>query len=311
MPPSRTADRVKIRVGFGLGTTSCAGMHGEAFWSVIDALESQRWDSVWISERVSGDIPDALAALAAVAGRTRRLKFGMSVLVLPGRNPVLLAKELATIDVLSNGRLVPAFGLGADIGADRRIFGVEGRERAGRTDEATVLIKTLWTQDAVTFSGRYFDVRDLTLRPRPVQQPHPDVWFGGHSQAALRRVGRIGDGWLPSFVSAAEYAPKADEIRRVAADHGREVEEEHYGALVAYCSPEGAEAIMPLVRARRPEVDPADVIVAGDDAALRTRLEAFAEAGASKFVIVPVLPPKDWVDELARLRETVVRPLEN
>lgn len=302
---------MKVRLGFGLGTTASVGMNGEAFWRVIDACESLGWDSIWFSERATGDLPDPLAAMAAVAGRTRRLKFGTSVLVLPGRNPVLLAKELATIDVLSNGRLVPAFGLGAPLPDEHEVFFVDRAERASRADEAVVLMKRLWAEEQVTFQGRFYSVRDVALRPRPVQRPHPDVWFGGHSRAALRRVGRLGDGWLPSFVAPAEYRGMADEIRGAAAAAEREIDEEHFGVLVPYVDDgERTEAVLAAVAARRPGIDPRQVVSVGGTEVLRRRLEAFLEQGASKFVVVPVLPPREWEEELARLRDEVAAPLE-
>ena len=305
---------MKVRVGFGLGVGVGAQVDGDTLWSIIDACEEQGWDSMWFSERVAGGLPDVLALMAAVAGRTRRLKFGPSVLVVPGRNPVLLAKELATIDVLSNGRLVPAFGLGSDAAREHEAFGVERGERAGRTDEAVELMKRLWTEDNVTHEGRYFTVHDLTVGPKPVQQPTMDVWFGGHSPAAIRRVARLGDGWLPSFVTAAEFRPKADEIRKLAADNGRHIDDEHYGALVAYL-PDGMEPPEQLLRllaaTRKDSVDPLDIVAAGGPAGLRNRLEEFIEQGASKFVVLPLIPPPDWVGELAKLRERVAVPLEN
>lgn len=283
------------------------GLDAEAFWSIIDACEELRWDSIWFSERITGDLLDPLAAMAGVAGRTKRIKFGTSVLALPERNPVLLAKELATIDVLSGGRLIPAFGLGTDV------ISVEPAERALRAEEGVTLIKRLWTETNVTHEGRYFQVRDLTLHPRPIQQPHPDVWFGGHSQPALRRVARLGEGWLPSFVTAAEYRDKADNIRRLASEAGREIDNEHYGALVPYIAEDSAvsDAVLSAVASRRPQVDPHDVMVTEGLKGLRLRLEAFIEQGASKFVVVPALPPADWRDELALLREEVAVPLEN
>ena len=179
---------MKIKIGFGLGTTAGAGLDAPRFWEIIDTCESLGWDSIWFSERASGGTFGPIASMAAVAGRTRRLKFGMSVMVLPGRNPVLLAKELATIDVLSNGRLVAAFGLGVEDAREQAVFAVDRAEAAGRTAEAVALIRRLWTEDRVTHEGRYFPVRDLRLQPRPVQKPHPDIWFGGHSRAALRRT---------------------------------------------------------------------------------------------------------------------------
>ena len=289
-------------------------MGAEGFWSLIDACERIGWDSLWFSERVAGDVLDPLAAMGAAIGRSERLKYGTSVLVLPGRNPVLLAKELASLDVLSDGRIIPVFGLGSPLPSEHQLFGVARNERAARTDEAVELIVRLWTEDDVTFEGRFFSVTDVTLLPKPVQQPHPDVWFGGHSEAACRRVGRLGTGWLPSFVTSEEYKPKVDLIKETAAEHGREIEEDHYGALVAYI-PAGredvAETVMSIIAARRPEVDPADVIVPGGEAELRVRLESLVTQGATKFVVVPAVPPVDWGDELQRLYDNVVRPLEN
>jgi probable F420-dependent oxidoreductase len=304
---------VKVRVGFGFGTTAAGGLTGRQWLEAIDSLEELRWDSVWCSERIGLGVPDPLAMMAAVAARTTRLKFGPSVLVLPGRNPVLLAKELATIDQLSNGRLVVAFGLGAPVPSEHELFAVARGERGARTDEAVALIKRLWTEDRVTHGGPFYPVRELTLQPRPVQQPHPDVWFGGHSVPALRRTGRLGDGWLPSFVTPEEYKSKADLVREVAAEHGREIDEEHFGALLAYV-PERATAdpapILQAFAARRPEVPAEDVLVTGGRSRLGERLREFIEQGASKFVVVPLVPPHDWRAELAELREAVAAPLE-
>lgn len=302
---------MKIRVGFGFGTTAAAGLSAGAFWEVVDAAEALRFDSIWFSERAASDLPDPLAAMAAVAGRTRALKVGTSVLVVPGRNPVLLAKELATIDLLSNGRLLPAFGLGADLPKEREVTGVARGELPARTEEAVGLIRRLWTEDEVTHEGRYFTVRALRLGPKPAQSPHPDIWFGGHSKAALSRVGRLGDGWLPSFVTPGEYPAMAGQIRRVASEHGREVDEEHYGTLVPYL-PDGTEpgAVYAAVAARRPGVDPREIVAADGRAGLRDLLEEFAAGGASKFVIVPALPPASWPDELEALRAEVVAPLQ-
>jgi probable F420-dependent oxidoreductase len=305
---------MKVRVGFGLGTTASSGLDGAGWWSIVDACEELGWDSLWFSERITLDVPDPLAMMAAVAGRTRRLKFGPSVLVLPGRNPVLLAKELATIDQLSGGRLVVAFGLGAPVPGDREVLRLQLKEAAAIVDEAVPLIKRLWTEEGVTQEGWHFTVRDLTLRPRPFQLPYPDVWFGGHSRPALRRVGHAGDGWLPSFVAPSEYKAKADLIREIAELSGREIDEEHYGALVAYAPRDPVVDPGPIVEAfsaRRPDVTPEDVIALGGPDDLRTRLESFVEQGASKFVVVPLVAPRDWRSELEQLRETVGKPLES
>jgi probable F420-dependent oxidoreductase len=305
---------LKVKVGVGPGIGASAGLGAEGFWNLIDACESIGWDSLWFSERVGGDVLDPLAAMGAAVGRSKRLKYGTSVLVLPGRNPVLLAKELATLDVLSEGRIIPVFGLGSPVPSEHELFGVSKGERAARTDEGVELIVRLWTENDVTFRGRFNSVTNLTLLPKPVQKPHPDVWFGGHSDAACRRVGRLGTGWLPSFVSTAEYKAKVDLINAQAEAGGREIEDDHFGALVPYIPP-GAEEItdtvLSLVKARRSDVEPRDVIVVGNDGELRARLEDFVSQGASKFVVLPVAPPRDWGDELQRVYDNVVTPLES
>ncbi|MEX0873666.1 MAG: LLM class flavin-dependent oxidoreductase [Actinomycetota bacterium] len=306
---------MKIRIGIGPGIGASAGLGFDGFNALIDGCESIGWDSFWFSERVGGDVLDPMAAMGVAIGRTKKLKFGTSVLVLPGRNPVLLAKELATLDVLSNGRIVPVFGLGSPLPSEHELFGIARSERAERTDEAVELMVRLWTEDNVTHEGRFFTVHDLTLLPKPVQKPHPDVWFGGHSDAAARRVGRLGTGWLPSFVAGPEYKAKVDLIKAVAAEHDREIESDHYGALIPYVpvgtAEQTTETVLSVVGARRPGVDPKDVVSVGGDGALRGRLEEFIEAGATKFVVLPAVPPADWGEELQRLYDDVVTPLEN
>ena len=304
---------MKIRVGFGLSALALAGWNDRSFFAIVDACEELGWDSIWFSERVSSDAPDPLVAMAAVAGRTRRLKFGPSVMIVPGRNPLLLAKQLATLDLISKGRLVVAFGLGVDARAERAIFAVDRTEAAARTDEAVELMRAAWTHDRVTFHGRFHDVDDVPVGPRPAQKPHPDVWFGGTSRPALRRTGRLGDGWLPSFVTVGEYREKAEVIRKIAADEGRQIDEEHFGALVPYlpAGTAGEEQVLEFVAKRRAGVDPREMVALGGPDALRARLADFIEQGASKFVVTPVLTPADWRAELATLRHEVAEALEN
>lgn len=305
---------MKIRIGVGPGVGAAGGMDAEAFFSYIDTCERVGWDSIWFSERVGGDILDPLAAMSVAIGRSERLKFGFSVLVLPGRNPVLLAKQLATMDVLSKGRIVTAFGLGSPLPSEHEIFGVTKKERAARNDEAVRLMVKLWTEDDVTFEGSFCNVKNLTLRPKPIQQPYPDVWFGGHSDAACRRVGRIGTGWLPSFVAPSEYKAKVDSIKAEAARNEREIEEDHYGALIPYIptgKEEVTETVLGVLAARRPEIDPRDVIATGGDSNLRALVEEFITQGATKFVVVPAVAPGDWSEELHRVYDNVTRPLEN
>jgi probable F420-dependent oxidoreductase len=302
---------VKIRIGVGLGTRTGAG-DAETFRTIVEALERLGFDSLWLSERINAAAPDPLIGLAVAAGATRKLKLGTSVLVLPGRNPVLLAKELATLDRLSNGRLLPAFGLGAVDPREQQAFGVARGERAALFDEALPLIRRLWTEGRVSHRGEHVVLDGVDVRPKPVQQP-PDVWLGGRAPSELRRVGRLGDGWLPSFCTPADVAAGLPVVTAEAERHGRGIDPEHIGALVLYREGPLPDEVAAVLARRRPDGDGSadDVVPAGLDA-LRAQLEAFAAAGASKFVVAPLTEPASpaaWEDQLGRLAE-VVLPLQ-
>ena len=156
-------------------------------------------------------------------------------MVLPGRNPVLVAKELASLDRLSRGRLLPAFGLGVADVHEQQAFGVARGERAAWFDEALPLIRRLWTEDTVDHDGPRFHYEGVRVLPKPTQQP-PDVWLGGIAPSELRRVGRLADGWLPSFVHPDDVAGGRKVVEETAAAHDRAIDPEHFGVLVPYAS---------------------------------------------------------------------------
>jgi probable F420-dependent oxidoreductase len=300
---------MKVRIGYGLGVRSSLNDGGLA--TVVDALERLRFDSLWFSERLSGESPDPVVAMAYAAGRTAKLKFGMSVLVLPGRNPVVLAKELATLDRLSDGRLLPAFGLGVADPMEQQAFGVERGERAKMFDEMLAIVRACWTDEVVDHDGERFHYRGLRVQPKPVQQP-PDVWLGGFSPAELRRVGRVGDGWLPSFMLPDDVAAGRELIERTAAEHGRAIDPEHFGVLIPYSDGEVPTAFFEAIAKRRPDLaDPAALIPAGWDA-LCERIEKFVAVGTSKFVVLPLSEPASPEAWVAHLEEAagVLLPLQ-
>jgi probable F420-dependent oxidoreductase len=296
---------VKVRIAFSLGTGGMNGDGMEGFAGLVDDLERLGFDSLWLSERITGPAPDPLAAMAFAAGRTTKLKFGTSVLVLPGRNPMLLAKELATIDRLSNGRLLPAVGLGAPDPMEHQAFGVQREERAALFDEMLPLMRRLWTEDAVDHDGPRFTLKAATVLPKPVQQPL-DIWLGGIAPSELRRVGRLGDGWLPSFVTPDDAAEKRPMVEEAAAAAGRALDPEHWGALVIYTR-DGQlnERLAQVVERRRPGLDPRELVPSGHDA-LRAQCERFVERGFSKLVVLPAFPVEDWTAELEALAATVL-----
>jgi probable F420-dependent oxidoreductase len=297
---------VKVRIGFGLGVRT--SFNDASFGDLVDALEDLRFDSLWLSERIGSDAPDPVVALAVAAGRTTRLKLGTSVMVLPGRNPVLVAKELATLDRLSGGRLLPAFGLGAVDPREQQAFGVERGERAALFDEALPLIRRLWTEDRVDHDGPRFHLEGATVRPRPHQDP-PEVWLGGIAPSELRRVGRLADGWLPSFVGPQDAAAGRVVVEQVADAHGRAIDDEHYGALLPYSMEPVSDQVLDLLAAMRPGTDPVALVAVGTDG-LVERISAFVEVGFSKFVAVPLTDPEGPIAEHLAELSAAVRPLE-
>lgn len=294
---------MKVRIGVGLGTQGLAEPE-TTFAPMVDALERCRFDSLWLSERLTAPAPDPVVGLAFAAARTTKLKLGFSVLVLPGRSPVVLAKELATLDVLSNGRLLPAFGLGVADPREQQAFGVERGARAAWFDEALPLLRRLWTEDTVDHHGERFRYEGLQVLPKPLQQP-PDVWLGGRAPSELQRVGRFGDGWLPSFCTPDEARDGRRVVGAAAAEIGRAIDPEHWGALIPYVRGEIPPRLASLVRARNPGANVADVIPTGPKE-LRDLLERFVDVGFSKFVVVPAFEPPSWVDEIEALAGEVL-----
>jgi probable F420-dependent oxidoreductase len=298
---------MKVRIGFGLGTST--SLHGPSYGVVVDTLEAHGFDSLWLSERISGPAPDPLVAMAYGAGRTTDLKFGTSVMVLPGRNPVVLAKELATLGAMSGGRLLPAFGLGAVDPVEQQAFGVERSERAKLFDEMLEVMRQCWTGEPFTHHGVRYDYDDVTVLPKPKRM---DVWLGGIAPSELRRIGRLADGWLPSFVTPADAESGRSVIERVCAEHDREIEDDHYGVLIPYSFGPIPDRLRTLLAKRRPDLDDPSELVPTSWSDLTGLIERFVDVGTSKFVVLPLVEPAGatgWVEHLAEAAE-VLLPLE-
>jgi len=183
---------MKVRIGIGLG-----GLEPSRFVGAVQCMERCGFDSLWLSEVLTTGVLDPLSGLAFAAGVTTKLKLGTTMTV-TARNPVRMAKELATIDRLSNGRLLLVFVPGLTNRVEDQALGVPVKERGAWLDEILPLTRRLWSEDNVTHQGPLFcyDGPGITLQPRPLQNPL-EVWLGGNDKRALRRAGRLSDGWLP------------------------------------------------------------------------------------------------------------------
>lgn len=300
---------MKIRIGYGFGVRT--SLNDEGFATVVDALEDLHFDSLWLSERISGAAPDPLVAMSFAAGRTQRLKFGMSVMVLPGRNPVILAKELATLDRMSGGRLLPAFGLGVADSREQQAFGVAREDRAKIFDEALHVIRSCWTQETFSHHGHHFHYDDLRVEPKPLQNP-PEVWLGGIAPSELKRVGRLADGWLPSFVTPEDVSVGRSVVERVAAEHDRMIDPEHFGVLVPYTTTPLPDEVLQGLRSRRPDLDDVSRLVPVGWTQVTSLVSEFVDVGFSKFVVVPLsepASPRQWIEHLSQAAE-VLLPLQ-
>ena len=157
-----------------------------------------------------GDALEQLSLLAFVAGVTARARLVTSVMILPHRNPLVTAKVLATIDVLSKGRLTVGVGVGWMREEFQALGAADFEERGRVSDEYLEILKKCWTRDPVAHHGRFYSFDALHCIPHPVQQPHPPIWIGGHSNRSLRRVARHGNGWHPVGATSASPLPPSD-----------------------------------------------------------------------------------------------------
>jgi probable F420-dependent oxidoreductase len=292
---------MKVRLGMGLGALRPA----DDVDAILDTLESTGVDSLWLSEVVHQPLPDPTVGMAYVAGRTRKLKVGTGVTILPGRNPVLVAKELATLARLAPKRILPVFGLHAARPEERAHFPVPG-PRSAVFDEALMLVRRLLTESTVTYDGEFYSVTDASVGFVP--DPPLDLWLGGRAPAAMQRIGRLADGWLASFLIPAEAADGVTVINQAAADAGREVDQEHFGVSLPVAFGGVPESMIEAISKRRPDLDPAELVPDGWDGLARL-VEKFVAAGVSKFVVRPVTPPESWerwVEEFA----THAKPLQ-
>ena len=162
-------------------------------------------------------LPDPLIWMAYVAARTSTIKLGTGILILPQHNPVIAAKQIATLDLMSAGRIILGIGVGW-LAEEFEVLGADFATRAARTDEYMAVMRTLWSDDAPTFDGEFVQFKDAYCRPQPVDGSVPII-IGGHSKAAARRAGRIGDGFFPARGISAELLQLA---RDTAAEHGRD-----------------------------------------------------------------------------------------
>lgn len=305
---------MSIRIGIGTGLAPPQPI--DAFWRWIDQCEEGGIDSVWASDQMNGPSPEPLAMLAAIAARTERMRLGTNIVVIALRDPVLLAKQIAAIDFISKGRMLPSFGVGNAVDP---IWAATGRDpalRGKQSDEAIALVRMLLEQDAIEFSGEFFSYHGPAMQPRP-SGPLP-YWIGGDSQAAVQRTARLGDGWIGGL-NTPEGA--GDIVRRIKAallETGRHIDPDHYGVTLPLRIGHEDDPAVLAARKRfgarmKPEEAEARLasFAVGSVEHVIGVLRAFIAQGIEKFVALPIADgPDDLLAQTRLLIEEILPAVE-
>ena len=248
--------------------------------------------AAWTIEQVIGTAPvlESTTTLAYAAAVTKRLRLGVAVLLIAQRNPIVLAKSLSSIDVLSNGRLIVGVGMGAST-AQYPAYGIAPEGRVTRFRENLEIVKRLWTEDKVSFPGRFSQLDHIPMEPKPVQKPHPPIWFGGHVQAALRRAVELGDGYIGAgstpmavFLEDIKHLPPDfPKAKRLYLAFGDSLPRLREWFVAFYHKPELAD----------------QVAVWGTPEHLASEIRRIKEAGVSHVLLNPVFDEEDQMERLA------------
>ena len=286
------------------------------FADIARLAESAGYDSIWAGDHVSFENPilDLTVALTTFAAVTSRITIGAGILLLPLRPPALVAKAFSSLDYLSRGRVVLGVGVGGEGAKDFEAVGVPVGERRARADEAMLALRRLFASSPASFEGRFTRFDGVSIEPLPVQPGGPPLWVGGRSPAALRTAGRLGDGWLPIWISIEHYATSWSEIRRHAEDAGRDPDALAAAAVVPALVDDDGERARTLARKHLEERYATSFsshaieryCLAGTPAECAARAREYAEAGVRHLVFNPVVAPDRLLEQAERLADAVV-----
>jgi len=289
--------KIRIGVSTGRGTPDAASL-GE----LADDIEELGFDSIWLPEILTQAAVDPLVALAWIGGHNEKIKLGTTAL-LPGRNLLRLAKQVATTDALTGGRLLLTLVPGLAQSPERDAVGVPTAGRGAVIDELLPVLRELLAGKTVGHDGVAARFPPTELWPLPLQQPF-DIWLGGMAHAALVRCGRLGDGWLPSLCAPEEALSGRGVILDAAEEAGRTISPEHFGISLVYAEAPLDDRVVAALSVRSRGRDPRELVPVGFSE-LRDRLESFIAVGFSKFVVRPIAPLSGWRRELEDLAAAV------
>lgn len=303
------------RVKFGLMYTQLEELVGP----VEVACKTEEWgfDSFWVPDFALEPNLEPLMVLAAVAQSTQHIKLGTGVLVLPFKHPLTLAKTAATVDILSNGRLILGTGIGGR-SWEFEAMGIDMRHRGRISDERLELLRRLFTEEKVTHHGAFHQIDGITLRPRPVQKPHPPIWMGpvyrdgGFAEGALRRTARFCDGFLPTIVPPHGYREAQEKLKSYLQEYGRDPDSIEWALFMWICLDDSKEKAWKAMRQesnRRQGTDQAQLGYAnavGAAADCIEMIEKYVNLGITHIVLDVGVSPDRMLEQYQRIAEEVL-----
>ena len=300
-----------MTIGIGIGLGRFPMEKGPDYFDWVRQCELGGIDSIWQTDRLVSNEPnlETLSTMAALAGATESIRFGMNVASIALRDPLLTAKQCATIDFLSGGRLLPAFGIGSALSRDYVATGTPTKGRGKKADEALSIVHQLWQESSVSFDGEFFQYDNASIAPKPANPSIP-LWIGGTSKMAIERTARIGTGWLAGIDTPKRTGEVIKGIKAALPKYGRTIDEDHYGATFSFRFGSEQEPIVQQSMrgiSERLKHDPSDYLAIGDDSVVIQRVRDFVAAGCSKFVLIPIADGKqDLLDQTHRLIHEVI-----
>ena len=267
--------------------------------------ETLGYDSLWLQERIIGDFTmlEPVTLLSFVAAITSKLRLGTSVILLPLRNPIQLAKAYSTLDVMSGGRAVMGVGLGGGhLGSHEDVFGYAREGRVTRFTEAVRIMKLLWTEPKASFQGRYWTFKDISMEPKPIQKPHVPLIFGGHHENALRRAVKHADGWMGAGSSSSgSFLRESARIRDMLGETKRDPATFHFSKrvylAVDHDEARGERRIREWFARRYKNADLGPkVSIWGSAAQCTEKIQELVRAGAQQIVFNPMFDEREHLE---------------
>lgn len=340
--------KARKKVTFGIRVPNSGPLASPAsIVTVAKEAEALGYDSIWVHDHLtwteeihrthisSGsdealktnenpDFYEAVATLSYLAGLVRSVRIGIACLMLPCRNPIYAAKQTATLDVLSGGRLDLGVGIGSPATIKSReyeVIGVDRRVRGKICDDYVGAMKAVWTSHPSSYEGRFLSFKDAEIFPKPLQKPHPPLWVGGWTEAAIKRTAMLGDGWLPAWLTPEDIGSRYRRLKEMAGQFGRDGDAIHLGievyASIDEDSSKAKQNALGTFQASRGTYEREmtleyleSVSLIGSPEEIREKVRAYAGAGVSHFEIKFIYPTMDKHLEMMRLfSEEVLRSL--